>query len=191
MRADESDHHVDELIDEVARSMTQAEPSPLLRDGVRARIAETSPDRGRVPGAWAWKSGLAAASIAIVLVVVARDGSSPLPEPGVGQLAQDIPLRARTDAGGVGIADVGQNASMPSAGSERRRAATARRVSTATARFQTALPDEPAEELPFPAVEVETVAIEPLTADAVMLETIELPMPLQVQRLNIDPVVLQ
>jgi hypothetical protein len=190
MGTDASRHDIDAVIDDTARAMTEGMPTGSLRDGVRARIAGGVSASTTAPGAWAWRLGLAAASIAIVVVGVARNVSDPLPAPVVRQPAQDIALETRTDSDGARVEVVDGNAPPRIAASARRRADTARTGSTARG-FQTAPPDEPPEDLPFPAMELETVAIEPMAAEPVTLVEIELPMPLQVQRLNIDPVILE
>ena len=64
----------DELIDQVARSLTAGSPPASLRAAVSARIESGRPSLG---SSWTWRLGLPAAALATVLLVVWTSDRSP------------------------------------------------------------------------------------------------------------------
>src|SRR5438270_5620619 len=77
---DRFDELVDELIEDIAKSMTAAPPDASLAHRVSTRIAEAAGDDGRRP-VWTrpWVLvPVASVCVLIVAVVVTREGSVPL-----------------------------------------------------------------------------------------------------------------
>jgi hypothetical protein len=156
---DKQDDHLDTLIDDTARAMTAAPPSPTLRSAVRRRIER------RTPVLWTWRAGLAAASIVLVAVVVGRAWLSVTSEREWSRPAavQDVVAANAPAAAGSTVP-----ALMPD---------TPRAVVRPVA----------ARPLPLPSpIAVEPIVVEPVSAEPVEIELIEVPMPLRAERVTIE-----
>jgi hypothetical protein len=173
--------HLDELIDDVARSMTRAEPSPLLRTAVRARV-----EQPRRPRLATWRLGFATAAVAVAVIAgrALFDGPDPPTAP------PEIESRgavspAPPDPGRPPLAAGPQRSDDPMAvPTPDARASETRRLATG-----------PAPAGPAPAddefVIVEPISDDPLDESPVELELMEPPMPLRAEWVEIEPLSIQ
>jgi hypothetical protein len=185
MHDDGSRDHVDQMIDEIARTMTAGRPSPALRSGVRSRI--DGPIHGWSPVSWRAAVGVATLAVIAVAAVLMIQPRAPV-VPGAAENRRDIALHARSrvdveQGGDTADPQASQEGLFPSA-------PAARAVAQGTTLLQNAPQDEPPA-LPFPALSVERVAIEPLAPEPVTLDEFTGPVPLSVQRLDITALSLE
>src|SRR5688572_25042080 len=183
MSRDRNSDHLDEAIDRVAESLTAGEPSAMLRASVRSRIDDSRTN----PHTIRWRAAVTMAALvvlaALALAQVLLDDRSPTeiaanpqPKTGSGSLPPVEVSSGRVD-------DAPRSETVPGP-----RSPDGAGNGSATAAigpgFQTAPPDEPADP-PFPPLSVDQVAIEPLAAIPVAIEDVSVPIPLQVQRLEV------
>ena len=180
-----SGDHVDQMIDEIARTMTAGHPSAALGHGVRSRI--NAPIHGWSPVNW--RAAVAVAALAVIAVAAALMIQSGSPVvPGAAGNRRDIALQAPAR---VDVQSGGDTAApQASQGRPFSSAAPARAVAHRATAFQIAPEDEPSD-LPFPALSVERVAIAPLAPVPVAIDEFTGPMPLSVQRLDITALSLE
>lgn len=156
----------------------------MLRERVRSRIegARTSAH----PTGWRAAAALGA-MVVLVTFAMARvfmDDRSPTDSTTNRQQTQPGSFRAvEVKAGREALRP--ESVSSPSPGASKELAEL--EISPG---FQVAPPDEPAAP-PFPWLSVEEVAIEPLAAISVAIEDVSVPVPLQVQRLDIAALAMQ
>src|SRR4051812_41774659 len=165
----------DELIDRAAHALTRGEPSPLLRQAIRARVDAVSPGRFRLglPGKAALVFGsrdharrawipVVAAAVLVISVVVARSLSGPrgaqLPSRQIASAYQATPpvVLQPTPALAVNRPIVTRVATRPGR--------TAQRQVTA-----------------------DLLVIEPIRVPLIAVETSSGVMPIEIQPLQIDP----
>ena len=176
------DDHLDELIDATARTLSAGEPPARLRRRVRQQIDRRGSRDRRL---WRPLAAVAAGVAAGVWLSFAR----PAPQPG--PVAPASPAAVTQPAGPAAAAAAGQGhpvAPVPAVAAPRRE-----RV-TAAARQ----PVEASDLLPVPPpIVVSTVSIgllpELSTDEPMPLEIplLEVPMPLQAERLEIEPLTLE
>jgi hypothetical protein len=164
MRDDRSRDHVDTLIDDVARSMTEGAPPVSLRAAVRARVEERQQWT-----AGAWRVGAAAAAAVFALVV----GLAMFGTPG-----DDTSTRPGTRAERNVV-------TSPSAARSGTAASTAAPDRT-EARPRPATAERAAMLRPSAPVVVAPIDVRPLDEPPLQIEPMELPMPLRAERLEID-----
>src|SRR3954463_4970480 len=173
----------DELIDRVAHVLTRGEPSPQLRQAVRARIDAISPRLlrvgllGRAGLAVLWRAGLEfdspyqsrrvgvpvfAASVLVISIVVARTLSGPLDAP--------LPARNMTSA---------YQATSPVALQPTPALVVSRPIITRVA----TRPGRTAQQNPV----VDPLVIEPIRVPLIAVETSSGVMPIEIQPLQIEP----
>ena len=158
--------HLDALIDETARAMTEGAPAGDIPAAVRQRLAG---DGRAVPS---WRPRLAAAAVALVALLVAR--SVLFPDTTASVLESRTGSRELTTAVPPGIGSTLRSAELPAA-------ATGGTIVRRTARLS-----------PVALIVVESLEVAPLADSRPMeIEVVELPMPLLADRLDIAPLVIQ
>lgn len=186
MSGDRSHDHLNDVIDQVARSLTAGEPSASLHRTVRSRIDGV----GTRSHAIRWQAAIAVTAV----LVLASLGLARIFLDGRSRTEVAVDRQQQAPSGAPSVAVNSRAADEPSRDTpalvgpvsvERRLADAA-----ASRGFQLAPPDEPAP-LPFPPLSVEQVAIEPLAELPVTLEDVAGPIPLQVQRLDIAALVME
>ena len=174
--------HLDELIDEAARSMTDAQPSARLRTGIRSRVERRRERLSLVQ----WRPAAAIAAVFILVGAAALVRFLPSAPDGqrvaeIGRGDVELPAAVAPSPAGRSPIETGNGQrGLPAPLPRRARASNA--IATA---FQIAPGDEPTPP-PFPALFVDRLAIDPLPADPVTLEDMTGPVPLQVQRIEIS-----
>lgn len=164
MRDDRSPDHIDALIDDVARSISEGAPPVSLRAAVRARIGHRQQRTFRV-----WRAGLAAAAMVAALVVGRAIFDIPSSRPGtlVERNVVRPPSVRPPDAVSSGVPE----------GTE----PGPRRVTTNGVPMLR----------PSPPVVMVPIDVRPLEDPPLQVEMSELPMPLRAEYLEIDPLVFQ
>jgi hypothetical protein len=167
---------VDALIDEAARSLTQAEPPMALRARVRSSIA--SGRRGRP---WAWQPALVGAAAAVVATVVVwqmRDMNETPAPPSIPQGVERAPDGPRKEPSATAL----REAELPRSVETVARREPAALVQASPVAFRG--PVNPAAE-PLPAIE--PIEIEPVESSAMAaIERMPAPMPVAIERLEIE-----
>ncbi len=158
--------HLDALIDETARAMTEGGPAGDIPAAVRRRLASD----GRAVRTW--RPLLAAAAVALVALVVVRSALLSDTTPSV--LESRTSSLELTTAVPAGIGSTLRSAELAAA-------ATGGTILRGTARLS-----------PVPLIVVESLEVAPLADSRPMqIEVVELPMPLRADRLDIAPLVIQ
>lgn len=180
---DEGDS-LDALIDDTARELSAGSPSAALRDNVRARLA---PRRAwwQIP---IWQPALGAAALAVVaIVLMSPDEPAPV---------SSVTSPSQAPMGGAASADPTARpavAKPPIVVAEGRPVSTERpgRVTRSVARRlqppesnQVAVPADP---LP----PIDPLAVEPVPIEFAVIERIPEPMPLRIERLQIERLSLE
>lgn len=180
---DERGTRLDEAIDAVARSLTSAPPSPAVRAAIRDRLdAPFEPDR-----AWRFYWSLAATVAGIVLLAVmwpSRESVVPVSAPSADvaeiPLSPVRPLREpRRGAAGTPLgASPGEPYSVDPTG--------ARVTDTTIAAEPSIVAPDRVESAIEPLV-AEGLVLEPLGSDLLAFDRLPAPMPLTIERLNVEP----
>jgi hypothetical protein len=179
MRDNPSSDHIGDMIDDVARSMTHAEPAPLLRAAVRARIEQP----GRVPASWRLAAAAAAVAIAIIGARVLFDRSEAPSAPAQVAFRVEAPPPPAVSAPVVAVAP------------QRSAGATAARTSAARASETALVAAVTVSDVPISAgdqiVDVQPIAEAALDESPIQLELVETPMPLLAEWVEIEPLSIQ
>jgi len=177
MQGDDPRAELDALIDETARELTSGAPDPALRVRVAERIANRSRTWWRVP---VWRPVLAAVVIAVVAVLLwpGPRRVAPLEERPVASVER-APVPGTTAPGGV-------TASPPEREPETARVTDGPRVESPRA----VEPDVLAE-AGFEPLVPEPLIVQPIDATLVAVDAIQVPMPLWIERLSIEPISIQ
>jgi len=168
MRSEQGDSRFDAAIDEAARSLTSADPSPALRARVRERIGRRSLVASA--GWWLVPVGMTAAVVIVALFL----GRSPAP-PSTRAVLQPVPTPRAGTAPGVNVPET-----VPDTILETRHA-------TAATRPLRRLPPpfEPApEDLESP---IPPIMIPPLETKQIAVDVRSGVMPIEIEPLRIEP----
>jgi hypothetical protein len=179
------DDYLDELIDATARAMSAGEPPPLMRQRTRDRIETRSDFRNQARSRWPLAGAAGAVAAAAVWVALARPAPPPGPE------APPAAAAATQPAGPAAAAAAGEGSAVAPV----RAVAAARRDRVPAAARE---PVEASDLLSAPSpIVVGTVSIgllpeldpdAPVPLDVPLLEV---PMPLQAERLEIEPLTFE
>lgn len=173
MHDNPSDDHIDQLIDDVARSMTSGTPPESLREEVLRRI-EPSSWQQRAVRVRMWQIAAAAAATVAVAFVVSQNVWSPL-DPISGARPADGD-QVRVD---VPLAVPGATESKPARSSP---------ADAARAGLPRTPLELPAAVLPAPElIVIESLDVEPIGPQLVAVDTIPDPMPIVIDPLRVEP----
>jgi hypothetical protein len=172
---------IDDLIDETARGLTGGSPPPTLRPSVRARIESSEEGGVDHRGRLFWRPALAVGALAVVAFLATRPR-----EPHV--------TPTTTSSSEVGSSETGRSAvvapvepARPLAKPVAHMSARAPR-SSRVERLTTADAVTPLEDALPP---IDRIAIEPVSLELAVIERIDVPMPLRIDRLLMPRLDLQ
>jgi len=180
---DEQDDSVDTLIDDTARSLTNGRLRAGFATRVRARIAHPRVESWRVP---VWQPALAALVLVLLVgrtlfgpTVERRDAGNDLVQPTVspGLSARDDQVLAPVER------------ASPATSARPRPAA--RRERRPVVLTEQTLAFAPTAESDPDALVVERVVIDPLPVQTVAFEALDVSMPLLIERLSIDSLLIE
>lgn len=174
------DDRLDDVIDSVAREMTDAEPSPAFRATVLDAIRGPSPQRAR-PVRLVWVGATAAVAVLAVagaIWTIRGPQSTPATPPAFavsGDVLLATPPRAESPAAAQSASRLAANSTIPGARSARRQADAAADLPLDAHEPSAAFPALIMEPLSGSApVYIDTISIEPIAVTEVTIEPLQI-----------------